>query len=1108
MQNSPFKSLMRLHSSQRMLVFGVGILITLMTLLTFVLLMQAALKKNAEVRHNTFFEDHAMVMMELDKRADALRMATLNAAMAWKEGPSLSHYYVDRYREQHNSVVLSAGVGEPTQRVVGRGSDEQSDEELLSFFSLGNYLGRATVQDLTTQGELFGYFFSLRHDTVGMVCIAGARERSCSYANREQLMALLGDDIKLRIKCRGAGAHMGKSTLTWIRSMINPITGTMAFRIAAPIMDKGQPFAVLVIDYDPQVLLMPLIAERAKSSYLIATAEGDIVAEYHGAEGPPVLPSRDQLRSIAQRTGSGWLEEYRSSKFTLSRRLGDTGWVLVLTQNWSDVVAALGKRVGLSAAITLFIIVLIWTFLISFKLRVVRPWLNRSERLFESEELSRTLIGTAPVGLGLIDVKTGQALLISKKMAQIAERITPTELNLSEAIVQRYKYRLSKGLVGERHGNFNEDMNFPTTDEGGLDLSIKVAKARYQGNDVLVAALMDVTVKRRLESRLREAKRAADQANKAKSAFLAAMSHEIRTPLNAILGNLELLAHSQLDAVQRDRLKTVWASSSNLLAIVSDVLDFSKIEAGELGLESIEFDALEVVSHALIMFAPMAHAKGLSLLAELGSVPTLPMRGDPVRLGQIVQNLLSNAIKFTPAGQVLVRMRVEKDAPQVVVDVTDTGIGLSQAQIAKLFRAFSQADSTIGRRFGGTGLGLALCLKLTQGMGGTLTVGSEPVGGSRFTLILPLKEPVIQPDIPYFNGESVLIAAASDHWRRYLIQTLQAWNLNVRVYQHPAHIAKEALEQAAVLLLWGDRLAQYMGEANPVFDTSVCVIECTPDGPGEPIATGRVLSASVYSVKGLALALRHALQGRALARRHAALAPLPHHLRVLVAEDNAANRMLLCGQLRLLGCEVQVVENADRALAALRMQRYDLLLTDLSMPGMGGYELAAKVRQHWPLMPVIAVTADVTQAERDRCMAAGMAKVLGKPLLLADLQQALFELAGVAADESDAMGESGLLGKTEMPEDMKLMFLQSCRESVAALRTAWQIEDGSRLQSELHTLKGLLGVCRLHDLGRRLVDIGDGLQQEKPGAMEMLELFLQRLEGEFEMDGALPKSGN
>ncbi|MGE8614557.1 MAG: ATP-binding protein, partial [Achromobacter veterisilvae] len=610
------------------------------------------------------------------------------------------------------------------------------------------------------------------------------------------------------------------------------------------------------------------------------------------------------------------------------------------------------------------------------------------------------------------------------------------------------------------------------------DLSVSMARARYQGQDVLVTAFVDVTAKKRVEQQLRKARQAADSANAAKSAFLAAMSHEIRTPLNAILGNLELLSHSPLNAAQRDRLDTIRSASDGLLSVVSDVLDFSKIEAGELRLEEIEFDALEVASRALRMFAPMAQACGLALVGELGLAVSQPMRGDPTRLGQILHNLLSNAIKFTNAGKVTLRLALDEAGLQAAFEVEDTGIGMSAEQMARLFRAFSQGDATISRRFGGTGLGLALCSRLAQAMGGTMAAESEPGLGSRFTLRLPLGECAGERDLPRFDGQSVVLVAAFEAERAYVGQALSAWGLRPQGYGHPAQVGQRELEGAAALVLWGARQTWLAADENRLIEESAWVIDCAMSGPGLPTAAGRLLSVSMYGLGGLAGALRHALQGRALAPASPGRRVLARPLRILVAEDNLVNRRLFEEQLALLGCEVRTAEDGEAALAWLEREEYDVLLTDLAMPGMDGYALARRALRRWPSLPVVAATAHVTPQERERCAQAGMARVLGKPLSLEELGRTLSELTGIAWESPAATGSAEDLKDGQAILDaLRQTFLQSCKASLETLRHAQAQGDTAQLLAELHSLGGALNVFRVHDVARDCSELDQAVRQ-------------------------------
>jgi two-component system capsular synthesis sensor histidine kinase RcsC len=592
-----------------------------------------------------------------------------------------------------------------------------------------------------------------------------------------------------------------------------------------------------------------------------------------------------------------------------------------------------------------------------------------------------------------------------------------------------------------------------------------------------------VTVHKRLEQQLREAKETADLASAAKSAFVAMMSHEIRTPLNAVLGNLELLSQSTLDALQRDRLKTIRASADGLLAIISDVLDFSKVEAGEMTLECIGFDVLEVASRSLTMFAAVARVKGLRLSGDFGLVTAQPIQGDPTRLGQVINNLLSNAIKFTERGEVTLRVSVENRAT-LVVEVEDSGIGMTAQQQAAVFEPFSQADGTVSRRFGGTGLGLTLCARLTQAMGGNIVVRSEPGNGSCFTVRVPLREPAGAPAMPRFAGEPVIFVAAANAWHAYAVPALQAWGLAVSAYRHPAQIDEPMLDQVQTVIVCGERDTWHVDDENRLVEGASWVIDCTADGPAQPVANGRFVSVSSYGLMGLASALQHTLQGAPLESADETPQLLTRRLKILVAEDNAANRRLFEEQLKLLGCEAVLAEDGKQALVWLSRQTFDVLLTDLSMPEMDGYALTREARRRWPAMPVMAATAGTTLEERKRCEALGIAQVVSKPLSLARLRAALSELTGMAVEaapenalQTEAANDAPLGGRA-LPDDVQQVFLSSFDASLAAIASAQRDNDATRVLAELHSLRGTLGVFRQRALAQRCAALEATIRSE------------------------------
>ena len=515
---------------------------------------------------------------------------------------------------------------------------------------------------------------------------------------------------------------------------------------------------------------------------------------------------------------------------------------------------------------------------------------------------------------------------------------------------------------------------------------------------------------------------------------------------------------------------------------------------------------------------PAARAKGLRLSGEFGVSTTQPMRGDPTRLGQVLNNLLSNAIKFTQQGEVTLRLSVQLSMQTganahdrvLVIEVQDSGIGMTPAQQAMLFQAFSQADATINRRFGGTGLGLALCARLIDAMGGTIAVRSRSGEGSLFTVRVPLGDrddvAVGQPEMPRFAAERVLLVAQADTWHAYAVAALEAWGLQVHAVRHPAQLDVATLEEADTLILCGERGTWHADDERDLLEESSWVIDCSAEGPAYPVAVGRVVRVSCYGLKGLAAALRYTLQGEPLKEHSEMQRVLSRRLKVLVAEDNEVNRQLFAEQLKLLGCDAQVVEDGRHALACLSRERFDVLVTDLAMPGLDGYALAREARTRWPGMPIVAATASATLEERQRCEAAGIARVVTKPLQLDELSATLSEVSGVArvavavavsaaAAAHDATHD-GVLGGRDMPETLRPTFLKSRDASLAAIRAASDAGDPAQVLAELHSLRGTFGVFGYAALADQCAELEARIRQHGLTAIgeRDLDLHIQNVE--------------
>jgi signal transduction histidine kinase/CheY-like chemotaxis protein/HPt (histidine-containing phosphotransfer) domain-containing protein len=496
------------------------------------------------------------------------------------------------------------------------------------------------------------------------------------------------------------------------------------------------------------------------------------------------------------------------------------------------------------------------------------------------------------------------------------------------------------------------------------------------------------------------ARDAADAASRAKSEFLANMSHEIRTPMNGVLGMAELLLATELTPRQRNLTENIQRSAVSLLAVINDILDFSKVEAGRLELEQLDLDVRDVIEDTVELLARSAHVKGLELVTSIPPGVATRLRGDPGRLRQIVTNLVSNAIKFTESGHVIVSVAegAVDDAGRraLQIDVSDSGIGISREALARLFTAFTQADGSMTRRYGGSGLGLVIVRKLCRLMHGDVTVTSEPGRGSTFSATVRLQpaDPAEGDDSNEFGGAVIagrraLIVDPSAAARTALADMLRGFG----VVCDAAGSAQAAAVCLAAGVEGGARHHFVLSSAplEPVPGAQPVLIRLVREGDererSRSIAIELPKPVRRWRLVG---ALRHAL-GAAAPPRRRTRPPMQVTtgvrrmlgLRVLVAEDNLINQEVTVGMLADLGCTAMVVPDGQLALDALARESFDVVLMDCQMPVMDGFESTRELRRREAAgsahQLVIALTANATAEDREACRISGMDDFLSKP---------------------------------------------------------------------------------------------------------------------------------
>ncbi len=664
-----------------------------------------------------------------------------------------------------------------------------------------------------------------------------------------------------------------------------------------------------------------------------------------------------------------------------------------------------------------------------------------------------------------------------------------------------------------------------------IPLELSVSEFQSHGQRFFTGVLRDISERKRLIADLTEARKLAEQANRAKSIFLATMSHEIRTPMNGVIGMVEVLEQSTLSTSQVDMVHTIRDSAINLLGLIDDILDFSKAEAGYLEMEQVPVALVELIEDLCQSLVPMMVAKGIHF--DLFIAPAVPelVIGDALRLRQVFYNLLGNAIKFSdPAqthqpGRISLRVEVAQARPlQLLFRVSDNGIGMTPETVAQLFTPFSQGEMSTTRRFGGTGLGLTICHRIMTIMGGDIVVESRPNKGTTFSVTLPLTAPEEQPhhSWPDLTGVDCLLADSPDLDRAGLSVYLEYAGARVVATATVSAdsplvvildggngmIPKETLlapfvalpNIRAVLLLTRGRRRRARQEINGMVTLDGVAMRRQSFVNAVALAAGRTVAEPLPQKQAKEMTLG---QGATLPSIAEAMA---QGRLILVAEDDEINQKVILQQLALLGQRAEVADNGAEALYMWREGDYALLLTDLHMPEMDGYTLAKTIRREengGRRMPILALTANASQGEVHHSIAAGMDEYLTKPIRLQTLQAALSKWLPPTQEPSlpapqpepssdnsetiavvmDVTVLQGLVGDDhDTVREFLADYLAAAQRLGAELSTAAAIGDGEQVQAIAHKLKSssrTVGAGTLADLCASLEKAGQARDRDR-----------------------------
>ncbi len=1092
-----------LRRLRKRLLLGGGALITALVMLAAIVSSIADVEEFHGRERQSFLEARAALDYFLYQRDRAYATVINGNDVLWRDQrPVLQHTgapLAQRFQAQGSELVVRAeGRTAVPWLVLGLSDNPLPDDELSAYLGMIEVYSAYTADSITSQ-EAPGAVMAYAYEPQGrLLAVSNVRDeaqllQALGVATRQQAFArLLRDepDVRRLAPRPGPIRSATREGRLYSHYAVNPFNGQPSLVGVVTMAEGTTPYFRRVV-FESINTIRSRLEAREEGRYLVATADRSVVLSSGG------LTQQEQalaMGALAAGLGTKPSREYSSGRFILACTLPGVDWTLSHVYDWRDIWQAQGNYLLARWISALLIIALLWWLLRRIDRRVFTPALADASRVYESEALSRAIISTAPIGLALLARDDGHSLLQNETARQMVHGMGAGEGQgeaAAGAVAPLYARlaELGRGVQGDE----SLELQWSAEEGDATQLQISMATARYHDQAVWVCALRDVTAQLELEENLRRARedseaarQSAEAATRAKSAFVATMSHEIRTPLNGVLGHLELLGRSPLQPSQRERLERIRFSADALMRIISDVLDFSKIEAGQLDVEPAPFALRPLIESVALLYAPDALRKGVRLYFAVEAPAGQDCIGDAHRIRQILNNLVSNAVKFTASGRIQLRSElvVEGGSVGLRVQVVDSGIGMAPEQAAQLFQPFQQADASVSRRYGGSGLGLALCQQLAQAMGGRVSVQSTAGVGSSFTLELPIRvQPAVLPTAQPLHGKHVTVLSSTPEWRNEFERLMAEWGADVRVLDQP-----QSDVVGDVLLIVGDHRPWPREDEQQLASAHHRTVFAHAQGPLLPEQRGDYTEVTCYASDALLAALG------VDELKAPAPAPLPASAvdargRVLLVEDNAVNRELIQQQLEELGFAVDATEDGQAALALWQDDTYLAVLTDINMPVMDGYALARALRGRGQSLPILAITATALASERERCLAAGIDDLLLKPLNLDRLEAGLTKVHASTPQVAAPAPPSRKLSAA-----IRRIFVETGDKDLLAIAQARAANDLQQLLDRVHGFKGALQMLGEVALAEQCGAVEHALRDGESVSAEQMDALVRALQ--------------